>query len=166
MCGAQLPKALLQKETGLMVRVYYENISGCEIPNSYIPLMKRVVRFCVDAKYPTHRFEVNLTICDNQHIRVLNRQHRGKDSPTDVLSFPFYDFDTPKVMTLLGDIVISAQKAKEQASIYGHSLKRELCFLTAHSALHLLGYDHEDEKERELMEKKQAELLERLGIHR
>jgi probable rRNA maturation factor len=149
-----------------MTRVYYENITEQEIPGSYISLMKKVVRTCVEAEYPSHKFEVNLTVCDNNYIHEINREQRGIDAPTDVLSFPFYDFDTPNVTTLLGDIIISIDKAKEQAVSYGHSLKRELCFLAAHSALHLLGYDHEDEKEREKMEEKQKAILDSLGITR
>jgi probable rRNA maturation factor len=149
-----------------MTRVYYENITEEIVPKSYIPLIKRVIRTCVGTEYPKHKFEVNLTICDNNYIQELNKEHRGIDAPTDVLSFPFYDFDTPEVTTLLGDIVISIDKAKEQAVSYGHSLKRELCFLAAHSSLHLLGYDHEDEKEREDMENRQRELLDSLGITR
>lgn len=149
-----------------MTRVYFENLTDEMIPNSYIPLMKRVVRTCVEAEYPEHKFEVNLTICDNNYIQELNREHRGIDAPTDVLSFPFLDFDTPDVTTLLGDIVISIVKAKEQAEAYGHSLKRELCFLAAHSALHLIGYDHENDSEREVMENRQREILDNLGITR
>lgn len=149
-----------------LTRVYYENITDEPVPKSYIPLIKRVIRTCIDAEYPSHRFEVNLTVCGNDYIKELNKLHRGKDIGTDVLSFPFYDFDTPEVMTLLGDIVISIDKAKEQAAAYGHSLKRELCFLAAHSALHLLGYDHEDDTDRITMESKQRELLDSLGIIR
>lgn len=149
-----------------MTKVYYDNITQQDIPKSYIPLMKRVIRKCVEAEYPSHKFEVNLTVCNNNNIKELNKEHRGIDSSTDVLSFPFYDFDTPEVTTLLGDIVISIDKAKEQAETYGHSLKRELCFLAAHSALHLLGYDHENDKEREEMENRQKELLNSLGITR
>lgn len=149
-----------------MTKVYYENITEQTIRNSYIVLMKRVVRTCIAAKYPKHKFEVNITVCDNVYIQELNKLHRKKDVPTDVLSFPFYDFDTPNITTLLGDIIISIDKAKEQAETYGHSLKRELCFLAAHSALHLLGYDHENDKERENMEQMQRKLLEDLGIKR
>ncbi|HAN21694.1 MAG: rRNA maturation RNase YbeY [Clostridiales bacterium GWF2_36_10] len=149
-----------------MTRVFYENLTEQLIPDSYITLMKRCIRICIANEYPVHKFEVNLTVCDNDYIHELNKQHRGKDAPTDVLSFPFYDFDTPEVTTLLGDIIISIDKAKEQAATYGHSLKRELCFLAVHSALHLLGYDHEDEEEREMMEQKQKELLDSLGIKR
>ena len=149
-----------------MTLVYYENITDQDIPKSYAALMKKVVRTCVEEQYPAHKFEVNLTICGNETIRQINKEQRGIDAPTDVLSFPFYDFDTPGITTLLGDIVISIDKAKEQAEAYGHSLKRELCFLAAHAALHLLGYDHEDDNEREIMEEKQRNILNGLGIKR
>ncbi len=149
-----------------MTRVYYENITDQIIPKSYIALMKKVIRTCVEEQYPAHKFEVNLTLCDNAYIHEINREQRDIDAPTDVLSFPFYDFDSPNITTLLGDIIISIDKAKEQAEAYGHSLKRELCFLAAHSALHLLGYDHEDEKERAAMEDKQRAVLGGLGIKR
>ena len=105
--------------------------------------------------------------------------------PTDVLSFPMVDYvdpgdfshlDTPLAKTkyfnlesgelLLGDIVISVDRAREQAKEYGHSLEREIAFLTAHSMLHLMGYDHMEEKERELMEQKQEKILQDLGITR
>ena len=149
-----------------MTRVFYENITEQTIPESYVTLMKKVIRTCVEEQYPSHKFEVNLTLCDNDTIHEINKEQRGIDAPTDVLSFPFYDFDSPDITTLLGDIIISIDKAKAQAEAYGHSLKRELCFLAAHSALHLLGYDHEDEKEREAMEDKQRAILEGLGIKR
>ncbi|MDD4163851.1 MAG: rRNA maturation RNase YbeY [Eubacteriales bacterium] len=149
-----------------MTRIYYENLTGEIIPQSYITLIKRIIRTCVASEYPNHKFEVGVTICDNAYIRKINKAHRGVDKATDVLSFPFLDFDTPEINTLLGDIIISIDKAKEQAAAYEHSLKRELCFLAAHATLHLLGYDHEDESERENMEKRQRELLDSFGIKR
>lgn len=148
-----------------MTRVYIESITD-PIPKTYLPLIKRVVRKTVDEHYPDHRFEVNITICDDEYIHILNREQRGIDRPTDVLSFPMLEFDTPEVMTLLGDIIISRPTAYRQAEEYGHSVKRELCFLAVHSALHLLGYDHESDYEREEMEKKQKEILDSLGIVR
>ena len=128
--------------------------------------MKRVIRRTVSEAYPNHKFEINVTICDDNEIREINKEHRGIDRTTDVLSFPFLDFETPEVMTLLGDIIISRDTAYRQAEEYGHSPKREFCFLAAHSALHLLGYDHETDSEREEMESKQREILDELGIKR
>lgn len=93
--------------------------------------------------------DISVTVTDNIHIHELNREYRGVDRPTDVLSFPMYSFtddDMPEegpAPVVLGDIVISVERAKEQAVEYGHSFQREISFLTVHSVLHLLGYDHE-----------------------
>ena len=149
-----------------MIRIYFETLTEEAIPKLYETLMKRVIRTAVSEQYPNHKFEVNVTVCDDETIREINNEHRGIDRPTDVLSFPFFEFDTPGVMTLLGDIIISRDTAYRQAEEYGHSPKREFCFLAAHSALHLLGYDHETDDERELMEAKQREILDKLGIKR
>jgi probable rRNA maturation factor len=121
---------------------------------------------------------VSVTLTDNEQIHALNREHRGIDRPTDVLSFPMLEFDEDGVaedcdfdmdgeLVLLGDIVISMERAAEQAEEYGHSLIREVGFLTAHSMLHLLGYDHVDNPEGErLMREKEEAVLESLGITR
>lgn len=117
-------------------------------------------------------FEVSVTLTDNEKIHEINLMHRDIDRPTDVLSFPMLEDDgfTENPDTgckMLGDIVISVEKALEQAKEYGHSFEREIAFLTVHSMLHLLGYDHvtseEDEKE---MFGKQDLILETLGISR
>lgn len=148
-----------------MIKIYFDVLTE-PIPKLYETLMKRVIRTTVSEMYPNHRFEVNVTICDDEEIREINKEHRGIDRPTDVLSFPFLDFETPEMLTLLGDIIISRDTAYRQAEEYGHSPKREFCFLAAHSALHLLGYDHETDDEREEMEAKQREILDKLGIKR
>ncbi len=148
-----------------MIKIYFDVLTE-PIPKLYETLMKRVIRKTVSSEYPNHRFEVNVTICDDQEIRAINKEHRGIDRTTDVLSFPFLDFDTPDTLTLLGDIIISRDTAYRQAEEYGHSPKREFCFLAAHSALHLLGYDHETEPDREVMERRQREILDELGIKR
>ena len=149
-----------------MLKVYTENLCEASISEYALRQMKRVIKETVSEQYPKHKFEVNLTICDNEYIRDINREYRGIDKETDVLSFPMMDFDTPEITVILGDIIISYEKAVSQAEEYGHSLKRELCFLCCHSALHLLGYDHETEDERTKMENKQKEILERLNIKR
>lgn len=122
--------------------------------------------------------EISVTIVDNDEIQSLNSEFRGKDMPTDVLSFPMLEFDeegnaegaeySPETgNVLLGDIVISAERAKEQAESFGHSFLREMAFLTVHSMLHLLGYDHVDDAEGErLMFAKQKDILERMNITR
>ena len=136
------------------------------VPASYVPLMKRVIRKTVDRMYPEHRFELELILCGDREIRSYNKKYRHIDRPTDVLSFPMLDFDTPKVYVSLGSIIVSVETAKRQAEEYGHSLKRELCFLSAHATLHLLGYDHETEAERVKMERIQEDILTKQGIFR
>lgn len=148
-----------------MIKIYFDILTE-PIPKLYETLIKRVIRAAVNEQYPSHRFEVNVTICDDAAIHEINKEQRGIDRPTDVLSFPFFDFDTPDQTVLLGDIIISRDTAYRQAEEYGHSPKREFCFLAAHSALHLLGYDHETDEEREVMEAKQREILDKLGIKR
>ena len=122
--------------------------------------------------------EVSITFVDNEEIRRLNKEFRNKDSATDVLSFPILeydengdivdaDFDFDEDYVMLGDIVISAERAMEQAIEYGHSFLREIAFLCVHSMLHLLGYDHVDSEEDEkIMIQKQKQILERLNITR
>lgn len=110
----------------------------------------------------------NVIIIDNDEIHALNKEYRGVDRPTDVISFALEDDDTfiPLEERVLGDIYISIDKAKEQANAYGHSLLRELCFLTIHGILHLLGYDHMNEEEEKEMFTLQERVLESYGIKR
>ncbi len=115
--------------------------------------------------------EVSLTMVDNARIRELNKRFREIDRETDVLSFPMGDEDGFEVnpetdALLLGDIVISLEKAKAQSEEYGHSMKREVAFLIAHSLFHLLGYDHMTPDEEKEMFAKQEKVLQRLGITR
>lgn len=127
--------------------------------------------------------EVSVLLTDNEGIHALNREYRGIDAPTDVLSFPNVDYKSPADFSaleetaedyfnpesgelILGDIVINVERVREQASCYGHSELREYAFLIAHSMLHLLGYDHMSEDEAEVMELRQEEILQRLGINR
>jgi len=112
-------------------------------------------------------YEISLSFVDNKEIKELNKYYRGKDSVTDVLSFPMVDEDTPMMgERILGDIVISVEKALEQSKEYGHSFLREMAFLTAHSMLHLMGYDHMNEDEEEEMQMKQEAILSKLEIKR
>ena len=114
--------------------------------------------------------EISLTFVDNEGIRVLNREYRNKDSATDVLSFPLYDFAAgekpdPGERIQLGDIVLSLERAKEQAAQLGHSYEREAAFLCVHSVLHLLGYDHERSAEdEEEMCRRQREIMKQLQL--
>ena len=126
---------------------------------------------------------VNVLLTNDAEIRVLNREHRGIDAPTDVLSFPFLPFEAPAAFmepeasdpsatdpeaeaVLLGDIAISVERVFAQAAEYGHSVLREYAFLVAHSMLHLIGYDHETEEESAVMEARQEQALRALGITR
>lgn len=131
-----------------------------------------------------YEVEINVLLTDNQGVRAYNKEYRGIDKETDVLSFPNVDYQQPADFSLaeereedyfnpetgellLGDIIINVDKVLEQAGSYGHSPLREYAFLVAHSMLHLLGYDHVNgEEEAAIMEKKQSQILERLHITR
>lgn len=138
--------------------------------------IRLLIRRCCNAVLRGEGFEgsaeVSVSFLDNQQIRELNRDHRGKDIETDVLSFPMgengvYDRNPETGASILGDIVISVEKAVAQAELYGHTLQREIGFLTVHSMLHLLGYDHEDGGlPAALMREKEEEVLEELGLTR
>ena len=121
--------------------------------------------------YGVENGEVSVTLTNNEYIHTLNKQYRGIDRPTDVLSFALNESEEPDVedgpdVNVLGDLVISVERAKEQAADYGHSVKREIAFLTVHGMLHLLGYDHMEEAERLEMENEQRYVMKKLGIPR
>ena len=138
--------------------------------------MEQLIEMCTRAALEEEQIEedaqVSVTLVDNEVIREINNEHRGIDKATDVLSFPLgdedsFDTDPETGAILLGDIVISLERAKEQAEEYGHSYRREVAFLITHSLFHLLGYDHVDSEEDEkLMFGKQDKVLEKLGITR
>lgn len=131
-------------------------------------LSARAVRSALKSEGFTRSAEVSITFTDDEGIRKMNSEYRGKDCPTDVLSFPLFDDDYGDGMpAALGDIVISLERALLQAQEYGHSLEREVAFLCVHSVLHLLGYDHETgEKEEKEMFEKQESVLEKMGLPR
>lgn len=108
----------------------------------------------------------NIIIVDNEYIHRLNKEYRKIDRPTDVITFALEDYDDIHYddFRLLGDIYISLDKAKEQAIEYGHSFKREICFLAVHGFLHLLGYDHMEKEDEEVMFGKQELILNETGI--
>ena len=135
--------------------------------------IRLLIRRCCQAvlvmeKFP-HDAEVSVSFVSNAEIRNLNKIYRQKDRVTDVLSFPLgkYDISKETGYALLGDVVISLETAMRQAEVYGHSLEREIGFLTVHSMLHLLGYDHENSplEERQMREKEETVLAE-LGVSR
>ncbi|MBQ1793205.1 MAG: rRNA maturation RNase YbeY [Peptostreptococcaceae bacterium] len=113
-------------------------------------------------------YEVSLSFVDNEEIHQLNRDFRGVDRATDVLSFPLLtdDFDIEIEEESLGDIVISLERALEQSIEYNHSFDREVCFLVCHSMFHLLGYDHDTEENTREMRKKEEDVLNKLNITR
>ena len=139
--------------------------------------IRLLIRRCCQAVLATENFEkdaeVSVSFVTNKEIRNLNKVYRNKDTETDVLSFPLTDDDGKTEINaetgaaVLGDVVISLETAVKQADMYGHSLEREVGFLTVHSMLHLLGYDHEVSplEDRILREKEEA-VLEKLGISR
>ena len=149
----------------------------------YAKLAEDVVAFCIDHENFPYEAEVNLTLTDNDGIHAINREYREIDRPTDVLSFPMLsyekagdfsfldtesddDFNPDTGEAILGDIIISVDKVKEQAAEYGHSEKREFAFLIVHSMLQLFGYEHIDPDDAAVMEPKQKEILEEMNILR
>ena len=115
--------------------------------------------------------EVSVTLTDNENIRSLNAKFRNIDAATDVLSFPLgedgvYDINPATGAKLLGDVVISMERAQEQARDFGHSLEREVCYLAVHSMLHLLGYDHMEHEEKAVMRMKEETVMSRIGLER
>lgn len=165
----------------MTINIEYETEKNLDIP--YEDIIICVVEAALDYENCPYEAEVNVLITDNEDIRQINKEYRNMDNPTDVLSFPMIEYEKPSDFDgleemandyfnpetgelLLGDIVISADKVEEQAEKYGHTLTRELAFLVAHSVLHLCGYDHMEDEERLLMEKKQEEILNRGGYVR
>ncbi len=136
--------------------------------------LKNLVLTCVQAALECEEFfeptTVDVTFVSNRKIREYNGQFRNIDRETDVLSFPTgddeFETDPDTGEVILGDIVISLEKAAEQSREYGHSFEREVGFLTVHSVLHLLGFDHIDEEEGEEMRAHEKRILERTGLTR
>lgn len=166
------------------MNIYIENQYTSKIDSriDYENIIKSVICEAVDYVNCPYECEVNVTIVDNEKIHSINKEFRGIDKETDVLSFPMIDYTGPGDFSgfedyddyfnldtgelILGDIVISYDKVLYQAEEFNHSIKRELAFLVAHSILHLFGYDHMEEDERVEMERKQNDILVNLGITR
>ena len=154
------------------VMIYFANDQDT-IPITYKlkSLIRRSVVSTLEYEGYKNDCQVSVTFTDNGGIRMLNAEYRGIDKETDVLSFPLTDFEggeeppTDEAEIALGDIVLSLEKAQSQAHEFGHSFEREAAFLTVHSMLHLLGYDHVngDEEEAE-MRRRQSEILCRMGL--
>lgn len=163
--------------------LFYEEEAAFDVDFDAKKIAEAVINQVADMEEVPYEFDIYVTMVDNEAIHEINKEHRGIDRPTDVLSFPNLDFEAPgdfslieeneanyfdpeTGMLLMGDIVISVEKVAEQAAEYGHSKKREFAFLVAHSMLHLCGYDHMEPEEAAVMESKQKEALEALGITR
>ncbi len=142
-------------------------------------LIRRVLRICYSLFGPDINAAVEVSFCSDEQIRRVNNEKRGVDRPTDVLSFPMFDFhhgsapaapdlispDTGRIM--LGDLLLSLERAREQAEEYGHSVRREYAYLCVHGLLHLIGFDHVDEgEEKALMRNNEEQVMTRLGLER
>lgn len=163
--------------------IHIEKETDKDFPVSYEKIIKDIVEAAISYVKCPYDVEVSVILTDNAEIQSVNREFRNIDRPTDVLSFPNVDFSVPEDFSnveahsedyfnlesgalLLGDIMISVEKVIAQAEEYGHSLERELAFLTAHSMLHLCGHDHMADEERMIMEAKQEEILQMKGYTR
>lgn len=149
-------------------RIYItDECEPCVLTKKEEKLIKKAIDTVLKEECFERAAEVSVTVVTDASIHELNLESRGVDRPTDVLSFPVFDEDFGVGYAVLGDIVISHETAVRQADEYGHSIEREIAFLTVHSMLHLLGYDHEtspeDEKE---MFARQEEILEIMGLAR
>jgi len=153
----------------MKIRIYFENMQDkLKVKYSLKLLVRKAVKATLKYEGIENDTEVSVTFTDDESIRVLNSQYRSIDRTTDVLSFPLEDdFDNlvPDELLMLGDIVISLERAQAQADEFGHSFERETAFLCVHSMLHLLGYDHETGEEDELdMRRRQREIMESIGL--
>lgn len=165
------------------MNLYLENETEREFPFSVEDTARLVCQAVLEGEGCPYEAQVSIVLTDGRGIREMNREYRGIDRETDVLSFPNVDFEEEGVFDIgedseadyfdpetgelvLGDIMISVDRVYGQAQEYGHSVRREFAFLVAHSMLHLCGYDHMEEEERARMERRQEEILTGLGITR
>ena len=157
----------------MSLRIYFENNQKKHaIKYKMQMLIRSTILETLDYEGMENDAEVSVTFVDDEGIRELNNRFRGMDKPTDVLSFPLLDYEGEseepffdELCHNLGDIVISLERAMAQANEFGHSFDREVAFLTAHSMLHLLGYDHELSEEDDAdMRRRQNDIMDRLGL--
>ena len=165
----------------MTITIDYEAEKKLEI--SWEKIIRDIIEEALNYEECPYEAEINVLLTDNREIQVMNREYRQIDRPTDVLSFPMIEYETPSDFSMveedfcdcfnpesgelmLGDIILSVDKVAEQAENYGHSQLREFAFLVTHSMLHLCGYDHMEESDALLMEEKQRNILEELGITR
>jgi probable rRNA maturation factor len=138
---------------------------------SLTTLLNKAIKEAIRLSGGSEEAEVSLMVVDDQRIHKLNQEYRGVDRPTDVLSFALQEEmeeepDSEFEDEMLGDIIISAERAREQAEEYGHSFEREMVYLAVHGTLHLLGFDHEEEKDKQEMRSKEEEVMALLGLVR
>ncbi len=152
----------------MRLKIYFENSQEIyKISYELQMLVRSAILASLAGEGYERDCEVSVTFTDNEGIRAINREFRDIDAPTDVLSFPMDDTDEAigDQIASLGDIVLSLERAQEQAEQFGHSYEREVSFLVAHSVLHLLGYDHEESDEAdEQMREKQRSIMKALGL--
>lgn len=156
--------------------IYVDNQTETRFPFHYKELIRRAVTAVMEDKKIPQELDVNVMIVDAETMRGINNETRGINDVTDVLSFPFFEFEQPGFFDeqvqewadedILGDIVLCDERIISQAEEYGHSQKREMAFLVVHSMLHLVGYDHMEEPDAQLMEQEQKRMMEILGIPR
>ena len=150
--------------------IYFNNSQEGAISYALKMLIRRSVIAALDYEGYENDCEISITLTDNKGIHAINKQFRNIDAPTDVLSFPLVEYEEseePPVDdgNMLGDIIISLERAEEQANEFGHSFEREVAFLTVHSMLHLLGYDHVNSEEEDMeMRQRQSEIMKTLGL--
>ncbi len=150
--------------------IYFNNSQDGPVTYALKMLIRRAVVVTLDFEGYENDCEISLTLTDNDGIHALNKQYRGIDATTDVLSFPQIEYENTEepptdTEVMLGDVVISLEKAEAQADEFGHSFEREVAFLTVHSMLHLLGYDHvNSEEEEKEMRERQSAIMKELGL--
>ena len=150
--------------------IYFNTSQEGAISYALKMLIRRSVIAALDYEGYENDCEISITLTDNKGIHAINKQFRNIDAPTDVLSFPLVEYEEseePPVDdgNMLGDIIISLERAEEQANEFGHSFEREVSFLTVHSMLHLLGYDHVNSEEEDMeMRQRQSEIMKNLGL--
>ena len=155
-----------------------------EVTEGFINELEEVCRYALEKEEVTQKCQISLLFVDNEEIREINKETRNIDKATDVLSFPMLDYPKGKVFKdiykdkafdvmyldgdelVLGDMVLSLERAEEQSKEYNHSFKREVCYLIVHSILHLLGYDHMEDEEKKIMRAREEEILNGLDIKR
>jgi probable rRNA maturation factor len=148
-----------------MIEVLFDNRQDfMEIKEENMKAIEIAISKTIEVENAKGNFEVSVSFVTNKEIRELNKNYRNVDSETDVLSFPMDDEEDPEGVIMLGDVILSTEKIIEQAEYFGHSLEREMIYLTVHSMLHLLGYDHMVDDEKEEMRDREKEVMKELQL--